>query len=95
MPDGTVTLIGILDHDTKGLAFEVLDTCVPPGLGDWVPIESCEMSGNATVNGNLLLQNGRVLTIPNGIVLTVNGYVLVEVLSGIYIVNGGGMNITS
>ena len=95
LPDGTVSLIGTLDHNTKGLAFEVLDTCVPPGSGDWNPFESCEMSVSATVDGNLILQNGKVLTIPNGVVLTVNGYVLVEVLSGIYIVNGGGINITS
>ena len=38
-----------------------------------------------------MLQNGRVLTIPNGVVLTVHGHILVEVLSGIYIVSGGGL----
>ena len=71
------------------------DPCIVPNSGDWIPSESCDMVANATVNGNLMLQNGMVLTIPNGVVLTVNGYVLVEVFSGIYIVTGGGLSIVT
>jgi len=66
-------------------------SCLPPSSGDWVVDSSCEMSSSATVNGNLIVQNNSVLTIPSGVTLTVTGDVLVENLSGIHIIFGGGL----
>jgi len=83
LPDGTVTLIGTLDHRSKGLAFElIVDDCSPPASGVWTVSSTCTMTGDATADGNVIVPDGVVLTIPNGITLTVPSGAKITILSG-------------
>lgn len=42
--------------------------CGPPGSGNWIISSSCWLSGNRTADGNVVVQNGAVLTIfPNSL----------------------------
>lgn len=78
-------------------AFEIIQLppsdCVPPVNGDWIVTSSCMMTNNVTVNnGNLIVQNNSVLTIPNGVTLDidlVNYNLQVQQDSGILIESGG------
>ncbi|MFB5617955.1 MAG: hypothetical protein ACE5Q4_04775, partial [Nitrosopumilus sp.] len=67
--------------------------CSPPPSGNWIVDSSCEMTGNAVINGgSLIVQNGAVLTIPNGVTLDidfVNHNLTVKFGSGILIKSGG------
>jgi subtilisin family serine protease len=72
-----------------------ISLCSPPASGDWVVDGSCEMSGNATINGgSLIVQNNSVLTIPNGVTLDIdfaNHNLTVKFGSGILIKSGGAI----
>jgi len=46
--------------------------CSPPASGDWTVSSTCTMTGDATANGNVIVPNGVVLTIPNGVTLDIN-----------------------
>ncbi len=46
--------------------------CSPPTSGDWVVSLTCTMTGDATADGNVIVPNGVVLTIPNGVTLDIN-----------------------
>jgi subtilisin family serine protease len=71
----------------------VLDSCSPPQNGNWTVYSSCEMTGNATINGgSLIVENNSVLTIPDGVTLDidfVNHNLTVKFGSGILIKSGG------
>jgi len=46
--------------------------CSLPPSGDWTVSSTCILKSNATVNGNVIVPNGVVLTIPNGVTLDIN-----------------------
>ena len=46
--------------------------CAPPTLGDWTVNTSCTMTSNATAPSDVIIPNGIVLTIPNGVTLDIN-----------------------
>jgi len=47
-------------------------SCSPPASGDWTVSSTCTMTASATANGNVIVPNGVVLTIPNGVTLDIN-----------------------
>jgi len=49
-----------------------IETCSPPPSGDWTVSSTCILKSNTTVNGNVIVPNGVVLTIPNGVTLDIN-----------------------
>jgi hypothetical protein len=69
------------------------DTCPPiPVWGTWHITNSCTMEVNSSLPGNLLIQNNSVLTIPDGITLSMdftNFNLTVEFGSGILVQSGG------
>ena len=46
--------------------------CVPPTSGDWTITTSCTLSTNTIVKGNVVVQNGAVLTVSNGVSLDID-----------------------
>ena len=48
------------------------EPCSPPVSGPWTVPSSCKMTVDATVTGNVIVPNGVVLTIPNGVTLDIN-----------------------
>jgi len=61
--------------------------CVPPSSGDWIVGSSCTVTSNVTVNGNLVLVSGGVLTV-NAATVRVTGAVIFSGGS-LILVNGG------
>lgn len=71
----------------------ILDSCsdLPP-VGDWIVSSSCTLTSSSTAHGNVIIQNGAVLTIPNGISLDIDftsKHLLVKSGSGVLIKAGG------
>ncbi len=76
---GVFTQINSLTSDGSlgGLAFQLgcappPPPCSPPVSGDWTVSATCTMTGDATANGNVIVPNGVVLTIPNDVTLDIN-----------------------
>jgi len=68
--------------------------CLPPGSGDWTITSSCTLSSSSTAPGNVIIQNGAVLTIPAGRSLDidfVNNFLRIEFPSGVLIKAGGSL----
>ncbi len=68
--------------------------CSPPGSGDWTITSSCTLSSSSTAPGNVIIQNGAVLTIPSGRSLDidfVNNFLRIVFPSGIFIKAGGNV----
>jgi len=63
--------------------------CVPPSSGDWIVGTSCTITSNVTVNGNLILTSGGVLTV-NAATVTVTGIVIFSGGS-LVLINGGNV----
>lgn len=66
--------------------------CVAPPLGDWVIVSSCTLANTATAHGNVIIQSGAVLTIPNGLSLDIDfttKHLLVHSGGGVLIKAGG------
>ena len=82
-----------------GLAFQVAcpSPCSPPVSGDWTVSSTCEMTGDATATGNVIVPNGVVLTIPNGVTLDINfatKNLTVQAEGGVLIKSGGTIKST-
>jgi len=52
--------------------FEGFPSCSPPPSGDWTVSSTCTMTGDETADGNVIVPDGVVLTIPNNITLDIN-----------------------
>ena len=66
--------------------------CSPPLSGDWIITSSCVLSTNASINGNVIVQNNAVLEISNGTILDIdfaNFNLTVNSGSGVLIKSGG------
>jgi DNA-binding beta-propeller fold protein YncE len=51
----------------------LIGACSPPHSGDWTVSSTCTMTADATItNGDLIVQNNTVLTIPNGVTLNID-----------------------
>ena len=95
--------VAYLDHNATSITVEVKNNislppaCTPPGVGDWVVVDSCTMTASASAAGNVTIQNGAILTIPSGIILTIPSGFGANVLSagGILINLGGTLIIIS
>ena len=88
--------------DTAGInAIQVIRTvtvipppasCTPPASGDWTVSESCAINSNTTIQGNVLVRDGSVLTIPSGVTLDIDFVsfsLTVQSGSGVLIKSGG------
>jgi len=70
--DGTkMFVVGDTGDDVNEYIISI-ETCSPPPSGDWTVSSTCILKSNATVNGNVIVPNGVVLTIPNGVTLDIN-----------------------
>jgi subtilisin family serine protease len=71
--------------------------CFPPSSGDWIVTSSCSVIENSLVHGNLIVQNNSVLTIPDGVKVTINSgnNLTVKHQSGVLIKNGGTLQVNS
>ena len=72
--------------------FSLSTNCAPPNSGDWTITINCTLSQNATAPANVIVQNGAVLTIPNGLSLNIDFmhfHLLVKSNSGVLIKSGG------
>ncbi|MDH3204674.1 MAG: hypothetical protein OEL81_08375 [Nitrosopumilus sp.] len=95
--------VAYLSHNATSITVEVANnvsipsSCTPPGVGNWVITSSCTMTASASAAGNVIVQNGVVLTIPSGVTLTVPSSFSATVLSGggISIPSGGTLIIIS
>jgi len=88
-------VIGFGGDDINEYDIKPFHTCSVPVSGKFVVNSNCVIISNATITGNLIIQNNSTLKIPAGVTLIVNGDVFVVSLSGIYIVSGGTLIITS
>jgi len=94
---GTLNNTGVFDNRCAGNVINTgtiignpfIDTGIPPESGDWIITRECTLESSASVNGDLIIQNNSVFTIPAGVTLIVTGDVSVKSLSGIKIINGG------
>ena len=67
-------------------------SCAPPASGDWTISESCMINSGATIQGNVLVRDGSVLSIPSGVVLDIDFVsfsLTVQSGSGVLIKSGG------
>jgi len=71
--DGTKMFVVGLDGDAV-YEYNVTSIviCSPPPSGNWTVSSTCTLISNATVNGNVIVPNSVVLTIPNGVTLDIN-----------------------
>jgi len=71
-----------------------LKPCSPPASGHWTVRLTCTMTGDATADGNVIVPNGVVLTIPNGVTLDINfatKNLTVRAGGGVLIQSGGSI----
>ena len=67
-------------------------SCTPPASGDWTISESCTINSGATIQGNVLVRDSSVLSIPSGVVLDIDFAsfsLTVQSGSGVLIKSGG------
>lgn len=75
---------------TSGMV--TLSSCLPPGSGDWVITSHCVVNRSAVAPGNVTVQNGATLTIPQGLSLDIDlktKKLLVKSGAGVKIKAGG------
>ena len=68
------------------------ESCTPPASGDWIIRESCTINSGATIQGDVIVQNGSVLSIPSGVTLDIDFATFsltVQSGSGVLIKSGG------
>ena len=68
------------------------ESCTPPTSGDWTVGESCTINSNTTIQGNVLVRDGSVLSIPSGVTLDIDFAsfsLTVRSGSGVFIESGG------
>ena len=78
---GTSTLVEVFDANSF-----VPGNCNPPGEGDWTVSQSCILESSASTHGNVIIQNGTVVTIPNGLTLDID-----FANFGLHVNSGGGV----
>ncbi|MDH3677743.1 MAG: hypothetical protein OEQ12_05520 [Nitrosopumilus sp.] len=72
-PDGTkMFVVGSFGDAVYEYQISPPILCAPPTLGDWTVNTSCTMTSNATAPSDVIIPNGIVLTIPNGVTLDIN-----------------------
>ena len=76
---------------------KVYPLCIPPNSGDWIILQSCilALNSHAIVLGNVIVQNGAVLTIPNNASLKIDfahKHLIVKSGGGVLIKAGGAIN---
>ena len=67
-------------------------SCTPPASGDWIVNSSCTINSNTTAQGNVIVQNDSVLSIPSGVTLDIDFAsfsLTVQSGSGVFIKSGG------
>ena len=67
-------------------------SCTPPASGDWTISESCMINSSVTIQGNVLVRDSSVLSIPSGVVLDIDFAsfsLTVQSGSGVLIKSGG------
>ena len=67
-------------------------SCTPPASGDWTVRESCTLDSSVTIQRNVLVQDGSVVSIPSGVVLDIDFAsfsLTVQSGSGVLIKSGG------
>jgi hypothetical protein len=67
-------------------------TCTPPLGLDWTISSSCTLTQNVTADKNIIIQNGSVLTVPNGETLSFHGdtyHITIQSGGGLLIEQGG------
>ena len=67
-------------------------SCTSPTSGDWIITSSCTINSNTTLQGDVIVQNGSVLTIPSGVTLDIDFVsfnLTVQSGSGVLIKSGG------
>jgi len=95
-PDGTKMFVVGLSGDAVYEYIISIPICSPPPSGDWVVDTTCTLPlspSNPTINnGDLIVQNNSILTIPAGVSLNIdftNHNLTVESGSGVLIKSGG------
>ena len=90
-PDGT--FVNVVDLQSQQIqVFSQSANCVVPISGDWFITQSCTLSSNDVAPGNVIIQSGAVLTIPNGVSLHIDfgaKHLLVRSGGGVLIKPGG------
>lgn len=66
--DGTTKNVG---SEFKSTNLVAIDPCTPPPAGNWVVQDICVVSNNQTVDEDLIVKGGGVLTVNNGAILNV------------------------
>lgn len=91
--NGTYSVDNLCGSDSGALNLVETGDCSPPPTGDWTVTSSCEMTGNETINdGDLIVQDNSVLTIPSGVELDIdfaNHHLTVKFGSGVLVKSGG------
>ena len=67
-------------------------SCTLPASGDWIVTSSCTINSNTTIQGNVLVRDGSVVSIPSGVVLDIDFAsfsLTVQSGSGVLIKSGG------
>jgi hypothetical protein len=68
--------------------------CATPGSNDWIIMEDCFLNSNFNAPRNVMVQNGAILIIPNGVTLDIDfslRNITVEFGSGVLIKAGGSI----
>ncbi len=68
--------------------------CVTPGSGLWTISQDCFLASNFNAPANVIVQNGAILVIPNGVQLNidfVNSNLTIKFGSGVLIKAGGSI----
>ena len=67
-------------------------SCTSPTSGDWIITSSCTINSNTTIQGDVIVRDGSVLTIPSGVTLDIDFVsfnLTVQSGSGVLIKSGG------
>ncbi|HSB57684.1 MAG TPA: PQQ-dependent sugar dehydrogenase [Nitrosopumilaceae archaeon] len=87
---------GLATHDISTPSIDTTYTasygCIAPISGDWIISTSCQLASSLVAPGNVIIQNGAVLTVPNGITLDIDfttKHLFIKSGSGVLIKAGG------
>jgi hypothetical protein len=93
----TATYLSDSVHGTSSgtTTLTVIPSCSLPVSGDWIITSNCILNSTSTAPGNIIVQSGKVLTIPSGLKLTIDFkhyHLLVKSGGGVLIKAGGAIN---
>jgi hypothetical protein len=101
---GTITNSASVEHGILDSSLEnnvatqktlIVVVCTPTSPADWTISVPCQLSSNASVGGNVIVQNNSVLVIPSGKTLDINfatKHLLIKSGSQVLIKSGGKIN---